>query len=86
MSIRKHANELKVHEKTVRTAIKQDLGPDLNPLNYTMGFFLKTTQMQLAIQILVHLRLLLRRNGKKAFILKPCKLFQKCVDTIIEKK
>ena len=22
---------MKVHEKTVRTAIKQDLGPDLNP-------------------------------------------------------
>ena len=33
-SIRKHANELKVHEKTVRTAIKQDLSPDLNPLDY----------------------------------------------------
>ena len=30
-SIRKHANELKVHEKTVRTEIKQDLSPDLNP-------------------------------------------------------
>ena len=27
MSIGKHANELKVHEKTVRTAIKQDLSP-----------------------------------------------------------
>ena len=28
-SIRKQANELKVHEKTVRTAIKQDLNLDL---------------------------------------------------------
>ena len=27
MSIRKHANELKVHEKTVRTAIKIDWTP-----------------------------------------------------------
>ena len=32
-SIRKHSNELKVHEKTVRTAIKQDLSSDLNPLD-----------------------------------------------------
>ena len=31
-SIRKHANELKVHEKTVRTAIKQDLSPDLQTI------------------------------------------------------
>ena len=35
-SIRKHANELKVHEKTVRTAIKQDLSPDHNPLDYAI--------------------------------------------------
>ena len=33
-SIRKRVNELKVHEKNVRTAIKQDLSPDLNPLDY----------------------------------------------------
>ena len=26
---------IKVHEKTVRTAIKQDLSPDLHPLDYT---------------------------------------------------
>ena len=35
-SIRKYDNELKVHKKTVRTAIKQDLSPDLNPLDYTI--------------------------------------------------
>ena len=35
-SIRKHTNVLKVHEKTGRTAIKQDLSPDLNPLDYTL--------------------------------------------------
>ena len=34
MSIRKHTNELKVHEKTVRTGIKKDLSPDLKPLDY----------------------------------------------------
>ena len=40
-SIRKHANKLKVHEKTVRTAIKQDLSPDLNPLDYVIWGVLK---------------------------------------------
>ena len=32
-SIRKYANELKVHEKTLKTAIKQDLIPDLKFLD-----------------------------------------------------
>ena len=35
-SIRKHANELKDHEKKMRIAIKQDLSPDLNPLDYAI--------------------------------------------------
>ena len=34
-SIRKHF-ELKVHEKTVRTAIKQDLSPGLNRFDYAI--------------------------------------------------
>ena len=33
MSIRMHANELKVHQKTVRRAIKLDLSPDFNPFD-----------------------------------------------------
>ena len=37
-SIRKHANELKVREKTVRTATKQDLSSDLNPLDYALSY------------------------------------------------
>ena len=37
MSIRKHANKLKFHEKSVRTAIKENLSPDLNPLDYTIS-------------------------------------------------
>ena len=66
-SIRKQANELKVHEKTVMTAVKQDLRPDLDPLDYVIWEVLenKTKQMQLPIQILVHLRLILRKNGIK---------------------
>ncbi len=35
-SIKNHANELKVYEKTLRTAIKQNLSPDLNPLDYAI--------------------------------------------------
>ena len=34
--IRKHANEFKVYEKTVRTAIKQHLSPDLNTVDYAI--------------------------------------------------
>ena len=41
MTIRKHANELKVHMKTVRTAIKQDLSPDSKPLDYAICGVLK---------------------------------------------
>ena len=35
-SIRKDENELKVHEKTVRTAIKQGLNPYFNPVVYAI--------------------------------------------------
>ena len=35
-SIRKLANEMKVYEKTMRTVIKQNLGPYLNTLDYTI--------------------------------------------------
>ena len=34
MSIRKHANELKVNEKTMEITMKQDLSPDFKPLDY----------------------------------------------------
>ena len=37
MSISKHANKLKVQEKTVKTAIKQELSPDLNPFIMLYG-------------------------------------------------
>ena len=55
-SRRKHTNELKVHEKTARTAIKQDLTPDFN------SPWLRYMQQ---IQILIHLKLLLSSNGVK---------------------
>ena len=43
-SIRKHANELKFNEKTVRRAIQQDLSPDLNSLDYTIWDVLENKQ------------------------------------------
>ena len=62
-SIRKHANELSVDEKT---AIKRDFSPDLNLLDYAMWVILGNKTNQLSIlQILVCIRLLLRRNGIK---------------------
>ena len=42
MSIRKYPKELKVHEKTVWTAIKQDVSQDINPLITFYGVFKKT--------------------------------------------
>ena len=40
-SIRKYTNELKIHEKTVKTAIKQDLSPNLKPLDYAIWAILQ---------------------------------------------
>ena len=40
-SIRNHSDELKVHKKVVRRAIKQDLGPDLNSFGYAITDILK---------------------------------------------
>ena len=38
-SIKKHANELKDHGETMKTAIKQNLSPDLNPFISLYGAF-----------------------------------------------
>ena len=46
MSIINHTNELNVNEKTVRTAIKQDLSRDLNSHDYAIeGPFRKQKKM-----------------------------------------
>ena len=34
--ILKHRHELKLYEKTLRKAIKQDLSPDLKPIDYAL--------------------------------------------------
>ena len=47
---RKHANDLKVHEQTVRTAIKEDSSPELNPFDCAICDALEN-QMRNTIQI-----------------------------------
>ena len=61
-SIRKHANELKVHEKTVGTAVKQDLNPDLKPLDYAIWDILENKTIATSHP---NIGSLLRRNGIK---------------------
>ena len=88
-SIRKHANKLKVHKKTVRTVIKQDLSSDFNPPDYAMWSILENKTNATS-----HPNIVLLKPGieeelnkmSKEFILKEFKLFWRHVDTIIEKK
>ena len=72
-------------EKTVRTAIKQDLSPESNPLNYGIWGVLETKQIPLPIPILVRLGLILWRYGTKCLKKFFWKSFRRCVDTIMEK-
>ena len=46
MSIRKHANELKVYEKIVKRVMKQDISPDLNSLDNAMWGVILNKTMQ----------------------------------------
>ena len=85
-SMRKHINELKVHKKTVRTAIKQDLSPDFNPLDYAICILENKTNATSHPDI----GLLKTANEEwnkmsEEFILKACKSIQRHVGTIIEK-
>ena len=81
MLILKHTNESKVHEKTVRTAIKKDLSPDLNPLDYAIWCVLENKTNATS-----HPNIAEEWNKmSEEFILKACKLFQSYVDTIMDK-
>ena len=86
-SIRKHANELKAHKKTLGTAIKQDLNPDHNPFDYVIWGALENKCY--SYPNLGSLKTAIGEEWKKMseeFILKASKSFGKCVDTIIEKE
>ena len=87
--IRKHTNELKVHEKSVRTAIKQDLSTELNPLDYVLWGILENKTNATSPSNINSLKTGIEQEWNKMseeFILKACKSFQCHVDTIIEKK
>ena len=81
-------NESEVHEKTVRTAIKQDLSPGLNPFVYAIWGPLENKTNATSHPNIGLLKTAIEKEWKKIFeefILKACKSFLKCVDTIIEK-
>ena len=91
MSIRKHTNELKVHEKTVGTAIKQDLSPDLNSLDYGILDVLEKKKNPKKPKCNFPSKYCFLKTSieeewnrmSEEFILRACKLFQMCVDIII---
>ena len=85
-SIRKHANELKVHEKTVRTAIRQDLNPDLN-LDCAIWDVLENKTNVTSHLNIGSLKTAIEEKWNKMseeFILNECKSFQRRVDRITE--
>ena len=86
--IKKHANELKVLEKTVRAAIKQDLSPDLNSLDYAIwGVLDNKTNATSHPNFGLHKTATEEEWNKisEEFILKACKSFWSPVDSITEK-
>ena len=88
-SIRKHANELKFQEKTVRIAIKLELSPDRNPLDYAiLGILEKKNKKTNATSHpdIGSLKTAIEEVWDKMseeFILKACKYFRMHVDIII---
>ena len=89
MSIRKHSNELKVHEKTVRTAIKQNLSPDINSLEYVTWGILENETNTTSHPNIGSLKTAIEEEWNKMsqeFILKTRKSFQRHVHKINLKK
>ena len=88
MSIRKCAIELKFHEKIVRTAIKQDLSPNLKPLDYAIWGILGKKTDATSHPNIGSLKTTFEEelnNISEKHILKVYKSFQRYVDTIMEK-
>ena len=80
---------MKVHVKTVWTAIKQDLSRDLKPLVYAIWGVLKNKTNVTCnpnIDLLKTIYEEERNKISEEFILKACKSFRRRVDTMIEKK
>ena len=79
---------MKIHEKTVRTAIKLDLSPDFKPLDYvTWGVLENKTNATFHPNIGLF-KISIEEEWNKIseeFIMKACISFRRCVNTIIEK-
>ena len=76
------------HEKTVRTAIKQDLSPDQNSLDYVIMDDLENKTNATSPNIGL-LKITIEKESNKMseeFNLKAWKSFQRRVDTMIKKK
>ena len=87
-SIRKHANELKVHEKILKI-VEQDLSLELNLLNYVIWGVFENKTNPISHRNISSLKTAFEKEWNKMFeefILKACKSFRRRVDTIIEKK
>ena len=77
-----------VHEKTVRTAIKQDLSPDLNPIDYAIFGVLEKKTNASSHPNIGSLKTAIEEEWNKMFeefILKACKSFPRRIDAIIKK-
>ena len=88
-SIRKQVNELKVNEKSERTAIKKDLSPDLNSLDYAIWDILENKTNAASHSNIGSLKSDIDEEWNKMseeFILKACKSFRRRFEKKIEKK
>ena len=85
MSIRKHDNESKAGEKTVRAPIKQDFSPNLNPLDYAIWGVLENKTDATSRPNIGSLQTILKGHEIKWIYLKGMKIVSRRVDTIIEK-
>ena len=79
---------MKVYEKTGKTAIKQNLRPDHNPLDYAIWDVLENKTNATSQPNIDSLKTAIEGEWNKMseFILKACRSFRIRIDTIIEKK
>ena len=87
-SIKKHVYELKVHEKTVRTAIEEDSNPDLKPLDYAIWGVLENKTNVTSYPNIGSLKTAIEEEWNKIseeFILQACISFRRPIDIIIKK-
>ena len=86
MFIRKYANTLKVFKKILRLAIKQDLSPDIKPLDYAIWEDLENKTNATSHQNIGSLKTSIDEEWNRIseeFILKTSKSFRRGINSII---